>query len=130
MNNSLVYIICASFMITFTLMPIACAQENSSSKWSSNNTLPDDIPSVNTSSSTLAYNNTPTGTESMNNNKSIIASANLSAQLSNQFNDTFFTVGFGEMSNESAYDLDAPTSPAKNASNLWYIIQATPHGYT
>jgi hypothetical protein len=133
MNNSFVYIIGALFIIMSISSTIAITQGNSSQKeicnMTVNSTLLNDTTPCSISTNISDPNNKPELIESMNNNKGA-TSTNLSASRSEQSNEIPFTVGSGTMSNESAYNLDMPTSPAKNASNLWYVIQAKPHGYT
>jgi GH24 family phage-related lysozyme (muramidase) len=41
-----------------------------------------------------------------------------------------FTLGTGLKDNSSAYKLGGKAQTVKNLSNMWYIIQGTPHGYT
>jgi hypothetical protein len=41
-----------------------------------------------------------------------------------------FTIGTGLKDNSSAYKLGEKVQTVKNLSNMWYIIQGTPHGYT
>ncbi|MGA9098983.1 MAG: hypothetical protein WB392_08650 [Methanotrichaceae archaeon] len=124
-------------------LTIAIVQENSSMKeisnMTSNNTILNDNLLNNTTSGNIslnapAANNTsvnitkPKNIESIN-NTSANTSINLSTVQSKQSNETVFTIGNNATDNISTYKLDVPTLPAKNASNMWYIIQAKPHGY-
>jgi hypothetical protein len=39
-----------------------------------------------------------------------------------------FVIGEAD-GNDSAFNIGTPQRPAKDASKLWYLIQAVPHGY-
>ncbi len=143
MRKLSMYFISVLVVMLNASLTIAIVQENSSMKeisnMTSNNTILNDNLLNNTTSGNIslnapAANNTsvnitkPKNIESIN-NTSANTSINLSTVQSKQSNETVFTIGNNATDNISTYKLDVPTLPAKNASNMWYIIQAKPHGY-
>ncbi|MFB3763623.1 MAG: hypothetical protein ACE14P_00075 [Methanotrichaceae archaeon] len=123
---------------------IAIAQENSSMDNISNMTLNNTVLN-NTILNNTIQNNTAPGNTSLNasaeNNTSVnIAKpesikpvnntdANTSINLSTvQSGEAVFIIGNDVIGNKSAYNVDIPAPSAKNASNLWYVVQAKPHG--
>ena len=134
MNNPFAYLIGALVIIMSLSLTQAIIQENSSIEENYNITLNNTTHgNMSLSSSSMEITNVgttmPENIKSIN-NSSTNTSTNLPKNESKQSNGTIFTVGSGSMSNKSAHILDIPTLPAKNASYLWYIIQAKPHGYT
>lgn len=138
MNNSLLCLMGAIFVLISVSLTTAIIQENSSikeiSNATSNNTILNNMTSNNASLNTSTANSStsvnitkPKSIESMS-SAGAKTSANLSTDQSEESNETFFKIGNDAAENNSSYKLDAPTLPSKNASYLWYIIQAKPHG--
>jgi hypothetical protein len=55
-------------------------------------------------------------------------SANISA-TNNTTNPIVFVIGEATGGNKSAFELGSPIQQTRDASDLWYLIQAKPHGY-
>ncbi len=109
MSNLSLCIISALVVLLNTSLIMATPQENSSMDKIDNTTL----------NNTLLNSTTP-------------GNISLNASGMNdigQSKEAYFTISSNATGNRSTYNLDVPTAPAKNASNLWYIIQAKPHGY-
>lgn len=133
MNKPFACLIGASVIIMSISLTFAIIQENSSTRGVQEITL------NNTTFKNTSLNSSPNNDTNTNitipenigfmNSSTANVSSNLSGDESKQSSGTFFAVGSGSISNESAHNLDIPTSPAKNASYLWYVIQAKPHGY-
>jgi uncharacterized membrane protein YjgN (DUF898 family) len=103
MNNSFIYLIGLLVIMTITSLMIVTSQEYN--KGASNNTI---------------LNNTAFGNTSMNfssTNKTVI----------NTTNETAFVIGNG-IGENATFRIDLPIKPVNNASKLWYVIQAKPHG--
>ncbi len=134
MNNPLAYLI-GALVITISLsLTQAIIQENSSIEENYNitfnNTTLENASLASSGIENANANVTAPENDKLMNNISDSAITNRPASEPKQSNGTYFTVGSGYISNNSARNLDVPALPAKNASYLWYIIQAKPHGYT
>ena len=141
MSNLSMCFISVLVVILNASLTISIAQENSSMDKISNmtfnntllnNTIPNNATPGNTSLNTSAANNAyviakPKSIESMN-NTGTNTTINLSTAQANQSDEAIFIIGSNATSNKSAYNIDIPTLPEKNASYLWYVIQAKPHG--
>lgn len=137
MSNLSMCFISVLVVISNASLTIAIAQENSSmdkiSNITLNNTILNNTTPGNTSLNTSAANNTsvnitkPESIEPMNNTNANTP-INLSTAQSEQSDNAVFIIGGNATSNISTHNVDIPTSPAKNASDLWYVIQAKPHG--
>ncbi len=142
MSNLAICFISVLVVIINASLTLAITQENSSMDNISNmtlnntvlnNTLLNNTTPGNTSLIAPATSNIlvnlakPKGIETVND-----ISANTSIKVSTaqpkQSDEDTFVIGSGAISNESSLNVDVPASPAKNASNLWYVIQAKPHG--
>jgi hypothetical protein len=78
------------------------------------------------------YNNTTLNNTVLNNTTLSNTSLNLSAMnytVLNATNETSFMIGDWVEGNKSVYEIGLPIKPAEDASKLWYVIQAKPHGY-
>ena len=78
------------------------------------------------------FNNAALNNTVLNNTTLSNTSLNLSAvnyTVINATNETAFMIGNGVEGNKSVYKIGLPIKPAKDASKLWYVIQAKPHGY-
>jgi hypothetical protein len=76
-------------------------------------------------------NNTSLNNITLNNTALINTRMNSSAineSVINSTNETAFRIGIVGEGNKSAFVIDSPKNPVKDASKSWYLIQATPHG--
>lgn len=86
----------------------------------------DNVTMNNTSVNNIILNNI-----SLNNTSLINTGMNSSAineSTINSTNETAFRIGIVGEGNKSAFVIDSPIKPVKDASKLGYLIQSTPHG--
>lgn len=81
-----------------------------------------------TLNNTTLTNTTSNIVPNSTNNSSINASDKLSTPQFVPTNESVFMISSIER-NRSAFEIGTPTRPTRNASGLWYLIQAKPHGY-
>ena len=104
MNNSFIYLIGLLVIMTAISLMIVTSQE---------------------------YNNVTLNNTTLNNIALSNTSMNLSATnktVINITNETAFMIGNGIGGNKSAFEIGLPIKLVNNASKLWYVIQAKPHG--
>jgi hypothetical protein len=99
MNNSFIYFIGLLVIMTATSLMIVTSQE---------------------------YNNVTLNNAILNNTSMNFSATNKTAI--NTTNETALIIGNVSEGNKSAFKLDLPINPVINASKLWYVIQAKPHG--
>ncbi len=141
MNRFLCFVGLLAVMTSASLI-VVYAQANGSEKM--NDVVLDNASSNNASTSNLSANNftnnLPTGLVADDlkltmpdlskpmSNVSINATAGPSQPVFAVLGPAF-TIGTGMKNNSSAYRLGGKAQITKNLSTMWYIVQATPHGY-
>ena len=133
MANQLICTICMLSIITAASLTMAASQGGNSttSKVTSQNKVNLSNASLNLSASVnpiLDMNVTEGKEAGMENVTTTSISSGNSTARPQIPNWTYRVIGRGMRSNESAYRMDAPNQSWKNASDLWYVIQAKPHG--
>lgn len=111
------------------------ALENISEKV--NNTILNNITSSNSSGNNLSMDALEMNRTNLNapdvsvpeSNVSVNASSGPTQPVFGAFIATAFVLGTGMQDNSSAYKLGGNNKTAKDLSKMWYVIQATPHGY-
>jgi hypothetical protein len=104
MSNLFIYFIELLVIMTATSLMIVTSQEYN-----------------NVTLNNIFLNNTVLSNTSMNflaTNKMVINTTNVTALM----------IGNGIGGNKSAFEIGLPIKPVNNASKLWYVIQAKPHG--